>query len=235
MRERTAEITALREEEKQMMIDISHGLQTPLTIVKSELGFLRKRDKKNKHLKTSERLIDEISRLIYDLLNLARLEMSDTAPPQEEVDLSSLVQEMIEYFEVLAREKDIAIASRIDQEIRIRGSKNQLKELVTNLVSNAFKYVIGKKERKITIALRRLGNRVELTVTDTGGGFPPEDLSKIFNRFYRGSNNTAEETKGTGLGLAIAKKIVEKHEGTIEVTTIAGKGATFTIRLPLSS
>ena len=234
VRERTTELTQLQEEQHQMMIDISHRLQTPLTAVKSELDFLKRQPDSPEHLDTFERSIDGISKFIYDLLNLARLGIEKNEFPKERLDLSNLLQSLAEYFEVMAGEGNIRFIARIEPDIFVAGSQEHLEELVMNLVSNAFKYLNAEREKKVVIALRKSNGQAVLEVTDNGRGIAPEDLERIFERFYRGKQTGVDVASGTGLGLAIAKRIVDNHSGTIAIESESGQGTKVTATLPLS-
>lgn len=231
--QRTAEITRLQDEQRQMMVDIAHGLQTPLTVIKMKLGTLKKQAPLQHHLETFEKSLDGVSRFIYDLLNLAKLETQKENFKKDSVDLSVLLRELVEYFEVLAHDLGITISAAIEPNVVLLGDKDTLNELVTNLVSNAFKYMGPRREKRVNIALVRRNGGAELIVEDTGIGIGSEDLPRIFNRFYRIKNPDTALPKGTGLGLAICKKIVERHNGTIEVESELGKGTKFTITFPL--
>jgi signal transduction histidine kinase len=228
VKERTREIEQIQEDQKQMMVDISHNLQTPLTVVKDELGLLKKTLPDDKNLKTFERSIDSVSRFIANLLKLAKLEYGSDTLDMRPVDLSALLVELVEYFEVPASEDGITLTGDIEEGVNINGDREKLEELVTNLVSNAVKY--AAKQKQIRIMLKRAGDQAELAVADTGIGIAPDELENIFKRFYRVRHETE---RGSGLGLAIAKRIVEMHHGTIEVESEVGKGTMFTIRLPI--
>lgn len=228
VRERTRALEETQQAQHQMLVDISHSLQTPLTVVKSELDFLKKKSPHKKKLAAFERSIDNISRFMYDLLKLARLESDNHTMPESTVDMSALLDELIEYFQTLAIEKDIVLETHVDPGIYIRGASKQLEELVVNLVSNAMRYIGTTGERRVTLTLTREGAYALLSVADTGIGISEDGRAHIFDRFYRASFTK----KGTGLGLAIVKTIVEKHKGSIDVTSTLGHGSTFTVRLP---
>lgn len=229
---RTNEIKELQEEQRQIMIDLSHGLQTPLTVAKGELEFLKKTSPGNKKLQAFERSIDEVSKFIYDLLRFSSLE-TRTAFKRERVDMTSLVEGVLEYSRIVAEERGIGIASEISPGIVIEGDRRRLEELVTNLVSNAMKYMRKRGRREIIVRLAAVSGRaVEFSVADTGIGIAPEDLKKVFTRFYRARPEGSLGIKGTGLGLAIAKRIAERHGGTIRAESAPGAGSTFTVTLP---
>ena len=229
--QRTAKIEQLQEEQKRTIMDISHGLQTPLTIIKSELEVLRKKNVNAENFSVLERSIDRISKFIYDLLRLTRLETIEGAFKKKPFNLSQLLEDLVDEFSIMAQEKNITIASDIAAGISIFADKSKIGELVTNLVSNAVKYI--SNERKILIKLKKKGGFAKLSIADTGIGISKKDLPNIFKRFYRVKENRHTDTKGTGLGLAICKKIVEGHNGSIKATSEVGKGTVFTITLPL--
>lgn len=229
VKKRTFQIQKLQEEQKQMMIDISHGLQNPLTVMKNEMYHLKDSASDIHNFNVCEKSIDEISKFIYDLLKLAKLESDTESFKKESINLSALFDELIEYFDVIATEKNITIIKNIQNNVTIYGNGEKIEELITNLISNAIKYIAN--ERKITITLQKIDAVIEIKIKDTGIGISKNDLPNIFNRFYR-TENSADGIKGTGLGLAICKKIVEKHNGTITAQSELNKGTTFTITFP---
>jgi signal transduction histidine kinase len=234
VRERTAEIQRLQEEQKQMMMEISHNLQSPLSVVKGELGFLKKKVKSQAHLDAFEKSIDRISKFIYDLLKLARLEMNREEPLREPIDASTAMAEFADYFKVIGKEQDIELSTRIEQGVKLWITKDHLEEIVANLVSNSFKYMSNERAKKVSLGLLATDRMAEISITDTGIGIKDEDLPYIFHRFYRVSDHAAAHIKGTGLGLAICKKIAEKYGGRIEIQSKYGTGTTFRIILPLA-
>ena len=170
--------------------------------------------------------LDKVSKFVYEILHLARLESSSNSIQKEPVDLSHLLQEQVEYFEVLAKEKGIQVIATITPHLVIDGNKVMLEELVINLVSNAVKYMSESGERRIYIGLSKNKGSIVMEVRDTGMGISDRDLRSIFRKFYRVEHPAV---KGTGLGLPICKKIVEKHKGSIHVESELGKGTTFTV------
>lgn len=230
--ERTAEIVRLQEHQKQMMLDISHKLQNPLTVLKIRLEHLRKQMPDGGELSSFEKIVDDLSAFIYNLLRIARLETQGTDRPLTEFDLSTHLLELVEYFDTMASQNNITITHFITPHIHICGNKEELTELVTNLVSNAVKYIDNTKEKRITIGLVQGERDIVLTVHDTGIGIDSKNIPYIFDRFYRTPNEEKLQIQGTGLGLAICKQIVQLHGGTITVTSELGIGAQFTVSLP---
>lgn len=228
--ERTREVLTLQEEERQMMLDISHGLQTPLTIIKNEVGKIRSLDLKHSELDLFEKQIDTVSRFIYDLLRLARLGKTNSEK-HAPVDFSLLIEEIVEYFEVSAGGEDITVHSSLTSPAQVSGNTAELTDAVSNIFSNAMKYMQKDGERAIFISLTTTTDVVRLSVRDTGIGIRAEHLPHLSERFFRVGADT--NTKGTGLGLAITKRIIENHNGTLTIESIFGSGSTFTIMLPL--
>jgi signal transduction histidine kinase len=211
-----------------MMLEISHGLQTPLAIIKGRLEDLKLKHPNQEEFNIFEKSLDRISHLIYDMLNLARLKAIDDSFKKEKLNLSNLLLDQIEYFEVSLKDKNIEIDYEISPGIYIMGRKEKLEELFSNLVSNAAKYMEKVSEKNIMIKAIQENGEVLLSVIDTGPGIESESLAHMFEKFYRAKNNMP----GTGLGLAICKKIVEKHGGKIWLKSKLGKGSEFHLSFP---
>jgi two-component system phosphate regulon sensor histidine kinase PhoR len=231
--ERTAQLHQLQENQRQMMLDISHKLQNPLTVVKGELNLLQKQmPHNNMHLLVFEKSIDDVSKFVYDLLHLARLEADTESVEKKRLNMSELLSEHLEYFETMLVESDITLVQDIDSHIHMDGNREKLEELVTNLLSNAVKYMGNKSEHRnaeIEVSLKKSQDTVVFIVTDNGIGIEKEDVSHIFERFYRAESGRGTNSKGTGLGLAICKKITEIHNGNISVESELGKGTKITV------
>ncbi len=227
--ERTKELKRLQEDQKQAMIDISHNLQTPLTIIQGELEFFGDNAETEK-VQTIKKSLTRVSSFIRQLLHLSKLSHSAYEVDMHPVNLTSLVREQVEYFEVMAREQGVTISLLTSWKVIVLGNKRLLEELLTNLVANAIKYRRTTVESKVIISLVETETNVGIVIEDNGIGIPTEDATEIFSRFYRGSRRS--NTSGTGLGLAICKGIVDKHNGTISVTSTLGEKTVFVITLP---
>ncbi len=228
---RTQEIATLQEEQTRMMLDLSHGLQTPLTILRAEIERLRKDARTSERpLLVLEHSIDHISKFVYDVLNLARLDVSDDFR-KEPLDLSELVTEIAEYAAIPAKEARVNVTTDITPNVVILGKKDKIEEMITNLVGNSIKYMGSGKVRRIKIRLSNLGEGPVLSISDTGKGMTKDEMGRLFHRFYR-AHEEEGTPKGTGLGLAIAERIAQKHGAKISVASASGKGSTFTILFP---
>uniref|UniRef100_A0A7C4Q3I8 histidine kinase n=2 Tax=Bellilinea TaxID=475960 RepID=A0A7C4Q3I8_9CHLR len=219
--------------QRRFLADVSHELRTPLTVIKGEVGLMRLTNELDEEsLRSIEKEVDRLSRLVGDLLLLAQAESGQLPLELKPVELDTILLEVIQQMQVLASGKVNLRLEEIDQ-VLINGDRDRLKQVILNLVSNAVNYTpVGGEVR---LWLGKIEQRACLKVEDTGPGIPPEDLPYIFDRFYRGDpSRKRTESSGFGLGLSIAKWIVDRHGGQIEVESQVGKGTRFTVWLPLA-
>lgn len=217
--ERTETIANLQKEQKQTILDIAHGLQTPITVIKGELNLLQKNNPDNQGFYAFEKSIDRISQLISDLLLLAQLERGDDAQDLEKIDLSSLLDDLAEYFEIVMRNKKIKLEKDIKPDIFILGKADKIEEMINSFVSNSMKYI--GRGNLISLNLHEVRNQAVLTIKDDGIGIDPEEIPLLTKRFYRAKDN---DKKGSGLGLAIYQKIIDLHKGKLEIRSEKGRG-----------
>lgn len=226
--ERTDHLVALQAMQRTFMDDVSHALQTPLTILKSGIELLASQNTvPDRTSRPIQRSIDDLSRLIRDLMSLARI---DTAPAEEEfstINLSELVQDVAEYVQVACDDKGITLTLSLEAEIYLSADARQMEEALTNVLANAVRYADRSSDKRIHIELAATSDSIILSIYDSGPGIDPERLPYIFERFYR-----AQEHEGTGLGLAITKRIVERHGGTITAESNNGTYIRFTFPQP---
>ncbi len=220
---------------KQFTADISHQLQTPLTVMKGTadvtLGSTHTPLDYQRALTDMGEEIDEMTAILADLRALSLADAGPGASEHGAVHLSEVAGEAAEILEALAESKHISVDTAIDPGVIVWGSGVGLKQVLLNLVDNAVKYTGA--EGRIRVQLRAEPSDAVLTVSDTGVGIAPEELPRVFDRFYRVSGSDAR-SRGTGLGLAIARRIVEAHGGSVTVDSRPGEGSTFTVRLPLA-
>jgi len=223
---------------KQFSGDASHELRTPLTILKGEtevgLRWAKQPDEFRKILESSMEEIDRMSRIIDDLLLLAKSESGQKPLAIKELSLSDLLQELYLQGRTLAEAKGIEVLlhPNVTEEIRIRGDELRLRQVFLNLITNAIKYT--PDHGRVEISLDVAGDEVVVTVSDTGVGIAPEHLPHIFERFYRIDSARNRQDGGTGLGLAIVQSFVKAHQGRIEVNSLPGQGSSFAIFLPVA-
>ncbi len=220
------------ETQRRFVSDASHELRTPIAVVKANAELLLRHPEQ-----TIEHNIDQVaaineesdhlSRLVGDLLTLARADEGRVSIAREPVDLDELFAAVLRDMEALAEAREIDLRSDL-QAGTVTGDPQRLRQLLAILLDNALKFT--PPGGRVTVESRRSGSRVTVTVTDTGPGIPPEDLPRVFERFYRADRPRSPQA-GTGLGLAIAKWIVEAHHGRISAES-PGRGARFVVRLP---
>lgn len=217
-------------EQEDFVLDVSHELRTPLTAIKGNVDVLLMDPALGSDLRERlERMSSEISRMIRLTSNLLYMASADAGrePESRPVELDVVCLEVLHQSRDLR--EDVKIAMSREDQVTVVGDRDQIKQMVLNLVENAYKYTPGEGE--VTISVYKNGKFAEISVRDTGPGIPEDILPHIFERFYRGS--TRSLMGGTGLGLAIASRIAKAHGGDIEAASEPGKGSTFTVKLPL--
>ena len=220
--------------QRRFLADVGHELRTPLTVIRGNVDLMRRMDCTDvESLESIENEVERLTRLVGDLLLLAQAESGKLPLIQDTVELDTLLFDVLNQMNVLAKGHVTLRLSEIDQ-VLVCGDQDRLKQVMLNLVSNAIKYTPAGGE--VVVGLGKEADTARLTVSDNGPGIPAEDLPHIFERFYRGekSRTRSRDGKGFGLGLSIAYWIVRHHGGEIEVTSVEGQGTTFYIRLPLA-
>jgi len=222
---------------KQFTASISHELRTPLTALRgeAEVALLKAQSAEDYRRVLSSQLeeFDKLSRMINDLLVLARAEAGEIRWAEQDVDLSALAVSLTEQLEPVAASKNIALKATAAPNLRVVGDANWLERAILNLLDNAIKFTPDGGQVLVSAAPAEQGYGT-LRVTDTGVGIPPESLPHIFERFYRAEPSRSKRIAGVGLGLSLTRWIVEKHRGRISVESQPGKGSTVTLWLPLS-
>jgi two-component system, OmpR family, sensor kinase len=232
-------LQAAFERQKQFTSDASHELRTPLAVLRGDIEIaLRRQRSAEDYQQTLTSNLEEIvrlSRLVEDLLMLARADSGRVELRCEPLDLGKLCAGMIEYISPLAEQREQTLTYQAPaQTVTVNADVQRIKQLLLNLLDNAIKYT--ELKGAITLSLSTEGESAVLRVADTGRGIPPEDLPHIFERFFRRSAKTSDRSApGSGLGLSIVKWIVEAHGGKIEAQSKLGEGTVFTVRLPLHS
>jgi signal transduction histidine kinase len=176
--------------------------------------------------------VERMTRLVGDLLLLAQADAGNLPLARQPVELDTLLLEVLRESKILAGNVQMTLGE-IDQ-LCVIGDRDRLKQVVLNLVSNALKFT--PEGGRVTLGMGRINEWARLTISDTGVGIPPEELSKIFDRFYRVDKARSRAQGGAGLGLAIAQRIVQMHGGKIEAASegVQGRGTTFSVWLPLA-
>lgn len=203
------------EKQKAFIADASHELKTPLTIITTNAEILSNLPGGQKWIGNILEQTSRMNHLIRDLLDLARLDNTQLQTAFSEFDLSHAVSASALSFESIAFESRKKYVMEIGEHLSFRGDEQQIRQLVTILLDNAFKY--SEEKGCVSIKLSGKGEKRILTVHNTGKGISAEDQKHIFERFYRSDSSRSRETGGYGLGLSIAAGIVETHKGQIRV------------------
>lgn len=219
--------------QQRFVADASHELRAPLATIQGNLDLLRHYQEipvaeRREVLADLQSETRRMSRLVNDLLSLARADAGDL-PNFQEVELDRLVMEVFRSVSLRA-EDSLSVAIGRMEPVRVMGDRDRLKQLLVILTDNALAYT--PSGGSITLGLVNLGDVAELVVNDTGIGIGTEELPHIFERFYRADKARSRARGGTGLGLSIAQWIAVVHRGEIRVTSERGKGSRFTVVLP---
>lgn len=206
---------------EQFTQDASHELRTPLAALNSSLDLALKTGKHQEGLHSAKDDVKDITALVERLLELARIDKFVLG--DEEVDFTELVTDTLEKYRIIAKEKGMTVDASIAPGITVRGDAALLRQVISNLFTNAVKF--NKPSGTIAVAL----TKKELVVTDTGIGIAPDDMPNIFHRFFQADTSRAKE--GFGLGLALTRRIVELHGWTIIAESTLGKGTTFRVAI----
>ncbi len=219
----------------------SHELRTPLASLRGFIETLQGSAKgdsgaRERFLPIMAEQASRMTRLIDALLSLSRVEMNAHVPPSDLVDLNDVLNSTKDTLEPLARETGFRLeVGRFQRPAIVRGDRDELLQVMQNLVQNAFKY--GERGGQVRIeakhipSLGRQSGRYAIAVVDSGPGIAPEHLPRLTERFYRVDVASSREKGGTGLGLAIVKHILNRHRGELAIASKPGKGSTFTVML----
>lgn len=217
---------------------ISHQLKTPLTGVSWEVELFNTKykdgltEKQREILKNIEMSNAVISRMVNDLLDVARIDQNNLFTKKEEIDIVSVIRKVIEKNEVLGKDNNIKIKFLVDDNMpKIIGDEKKTEVVLDNLISNAVKY--NKRGGEVLIKVSRDAGKATISIRDNGIGIPKEDQAMIFEKFFRSDNAATQEVGGTGLGLFIAKNIIERGGGKIWFHSTEGEGSVFFVALPL--
>jgi len=214
------------------LASVSHELRTPLTYIKGYSDILVKREIENREEQLSYlRIINDetkrVTHLVDDLFELSKIQTGQFTLNKEQFNLEALAKKVIENLTPLANERVIQLKLEIEGWIpKLCADPNRIEQVLYNLVENSIKYT---DKGRVTLTIKLINYYLVIEVKDTGIGIPKEELSKVWDRFYRVDKSRTRKTGGTGLGLFVVKEIVTLHKGTIQLESVEGKGTTVTI------
>ncbi len=228
----------LDEMKTHFFTNISHEFRTPLTLIQGPARQIL-------DLSTDERVAEKanliyrsakkLNRLANQLLDISRIESGKMKLMVYELDLITVIKELVASFLPFAEKKQISLkfASEFEK-LSLFFDRDKVEKILNNLLSNAIKFTPQGGSVKVNLKPEGNDNQfIRISVTDNGIGIPKEQLSKIFDRFYQVDNRLSKEYEGTGIGLSLTKELVELHKGKISVESHEGQGSVFTLYLPL--
>jgi heavy metal sensor kinase len=222
---------------RRFVADASHELRTPIAIIRGEADVALANERSTAEYKEALTLVlDEsrrLSRLVDDLLNLARADAGRVKLRVEEFYLNDLLAECCRAAHTLAGARGVTLECTPHDDLAFHGDEELVHRMVLNLVDNAIRYT--PQGGHVTVSLDGRAGDVEIHVADTGTGIAADVAPHVFERFYRGDKARARQDGGFGLGLAIVKWIAELHCGSVDVASAPGAGSTFTVKLPRES
>lgn len=234
------DITAFKQLD-QMKTDfvnmVAHELRSPLVAIKQQNNVLLEGlcgplgEKQHEFVSRGSNKIDALLELINDLLDVAKIEAGKYVQRRVPTDIGKIIEDTVDLMESRAKEKGIALSFSLKDLKPVQADPKNIEEIFNNLISNAINY--SPEGGQVTVSAQGLGEYMEIKVEDTGVGISPEELPKIFDKFYRVKHPKTRQVTGTGLGLAIVKGIVDAHQGKIDVESIVDKGTIFKILLPM--
>ncbi|MCF8127739.1 MAG: HAMP domain-containing protein [Deltaproteobacteria bacterium] len=224
-------------ERREMVANVSHDLRTPLATLRGYIETLLlkeedlSREKRRYYLEIAIRHCERLSKLVDELMELAKLESLETKVSRESFNLAELAQDVSQKFRLRAEEKGIVIKSDIAKEIPfVRADIGLIERVLENLLENAINYT--PEGGTVGLHIKMEQGEIAVAVSDTGMGIPEADIPHIFDRFYRLQEDRGKETEHHGLGLAIAKRIIELHQRSIHVKSLRNYGTTLSFSLP---
>ncbi len=224
------------ERQRQFTGQASHQLRTPLAAVIATIDVARRRRRTvDEHERVLDRLHEDATRLwriVESLLFLARADAEAGLPHLEHLDLTAWIADHLQTWAGHARASDFRLEGGDGEPLWTRAHRPLLGQLVDNLLENAEKY--SEPGTAIVVSVGRAGDAVVLSVEDGGCGIAPEDLSRVFDPFYRAESARRSGRAGIGLGLAVARRIAEAQGGSITAESERGRGSRFVLRLPLA-
>ncbi|HNS53046.1 MAG TPA: ATP-binding protein [Anaerolineae bacterium] len=232
--EALAELDVLR---SRFVSDVSHELRTPLAVIKlhATLARIGRPERRTYYLQTIEQETHRLEMMVENILDLGRIDRQGLEIHCEWLEPEEIIARVLEVYLESARQKGITLTSDVARPLpRLWADKNHVVQMLINLVDNALKYT--RTAGRIWVEARPgppgAPPALEVIVGDTGSGIPPDEQEKVFERFYRGTNNPPGAT-GTGLGLSIIRDLMEAHGGSIALVSRQGEGSVFTLRFPV--
>lgn len=223
--------------QKDLMANVSHDLRTPLTMIQSYAEMIRDLsgddpEKREKHLQVIIEESERLNTLVTDVLELSRMQAGTMQINIMPFDLRNTLDQLVTPYHVLEMQQGYNIQLSCAESIYVSGDEERIKQVISNLLTNAVKYC--GQDKTVIINVKLWGSVVHLEVIDHGMGIKPEELPYVWERYYKSSSHHVRSTSGSGLGLSIVKEILQLHGSKFGVKSKVGKGTTFWFELPKS-
>jgi two-component system phosphate regulon sensor histidine kinase PhoR len=221
---------------QEFLSNISHELRTPLTSILAfvetlEDGALEDAENNRHFLSVIRRNGERMRNLIADILELSQIESGNVSLKRKNVNLAKLVDDVLTSLSSMAAAREIVLTNEVRASSIVRADQARLEQMLTNLADNAIRF--NRRGGLVTVSDRIVEEKHQICVADTGEGILPEQIDRIFERFYRVDRARSRDVGGTGLGLAIVKHLARLHRGEVSVRSELSVGTTFTIELPV--
>jgi two-component system phosphate regulon sensor histidine kinase PhoR len=237
------EIDVLNEREnyrREFLGNISHELKTPLFTVQGYIltlleGAIDDKNIRLKYLERANKGVERLNHIVKDLDMIAKLETGNLNLEIKNFDILALIEEVFELLEISAKKRNISLIlnRQYEGKILVKADRNRIEQVLTNLISNAIHY--SDHNSLVTVSLKtEEPKKITVNITDSGEGLSNDDISRVFERFYRTDKSRSRNIGGTGLGLSIVKHIIEAHNQEVFAKSKLGIGSTFSFTLELA-
>ncbi len=233
------EIRKAEQMRSDFIANASHELRTPLASLRGFIETIqgpaaKDEPARKRFLEVMREQAERMSRLIDDLLSLSRIEMRAHLEPQGEVEMTRVLRDVCREAKAVADPAGVAIDIDLPEgDLKVRGERDELMQVFTNLVDNAVKYGVAGKRIVVGATLVENGAKAEFFVQDFGEGIADEHIPRLTERFYRVDATASRQKKGTGLGLAIVKHVLNRHRTRLRIQSVVGQGSRFSATLPV--
>ena len=216
--------------QKDLIANVSHDLKTPLTMIKSYAEMVRDLSgdspvKREQHLGVIIEEADRLNVLVDDMLTMSRMQRRKIELDRKDFDLAGMVESLLSSYDILSDQEGYKIQYKNPGPMMVNADEARIKQVVSNLVNNAVKYC--GEDKTIIVNVKKTGKKVRCEVIDHGQGIAPDEISHVWERYYKSSTHHVRPTEGSGLGLSIVKEILSMHRAKYGVSSKVGKGSTF--------
>ena len=216
--------------QRDLIANVSHDLRTPLTMIKSYAEMIRDLsgnipEKRDAHLGVIIDETDRLNTLVTDLLNLRHMQNKTIILEKTYFDIKQAAESILASYEIRCQQEGYSLVFNCNESLTVYGDESKIKQVIANLVGNAFKFC--GEDKTIIVNIKRNGKKVRCEVRDNGSGIAPDEIDHVWERYYKSSSNMVRPVEGSGLGLSIVKEILILHKSQYGVTSKLGKGTTF--------